>query len=474
MKSRMKILIPCLAVLLFASCTKDYLNDKPYTSVVLQDAIKTEGDLLVAVTGMYSVLRTTDLFGRTLPVKGDIMADNTFVITANSGRYITMNSFTSTAVGDAYALAVWQNAYIGIKYANSIIAAAPGITATANSKQYLGEAYAARALLYFELARNYGHPYTAAPNDLGVPLVLTFDQNLLPKRNTVKEVYTQVIADLEQAYSLMSVYRGTSYFSKYAARALEARVYQNMGDWANAKTTALDVVTSSGFALLPSASYVAYWGSPVAQTTTKNETLFEVESDYTSNNGFDQIGFIYLTLGGGYGDILANSDLYAAYSATDVRKSLMSTGTRSGQAGTAYFCNKYINAASATDKDDTKVVRLADVMLILAEAYYNTADPVNANLYLNKVATQRDPSFTGWTDAGAQILEDILVERRKELAFEGSRLWDLVRLQRSWTKTSNQSPLVTIAVTPTNTQLILPIPTNEINANPNIVQNPGY
>ena len=462
-----------LAAVVFGSCKKEYLDDKPYNSVLLVDAIKTESDLLGTDVGMYSSLRATDLYGRTLPVKGDIMADNTFVITSNSGRYTTLNAYTFTN-GDAYALAIWTNAYVSIKYANTIIAAAPNITNTANVNQYLGEAYAVRALMEFELVRNYSHPYTAAPTDPGIPLVLKYDQNAVPARGTVKDVYTQIIADLEKAYSLMTVYRGTAYFSKYAARALEARVYQTMGDWANAKTTALDVISNSGAVLLPSTTYVAYWGSPAVQTAaTKNETLFEVASDYTYNNGFDQIGFIYLTTGGGYGDILATSDLYNQYAATDVRRSLMSVGTRSGQLGTAYFCQKYINAANTTDKDDTKVLRLADVLLIAAEAYYNSSDITNANIYLNKVAQQRDPSFTGWADAGAQVLEDILVERRKELAFEGSRYWDLVRLQKSFTKVSNQSPLVTVAVTPANNALIFPIPLTEINVS-HIAQNPGY
>jgi hypothetical protein len=90
------------------------------------------------------------------------------------------------------------------------------------------------------------------------------------------------------------------------------------------------------------------------------------------------------------------------------------------------------------------------------------------------VAKQRDPSFAGWNDTGAQVLEDILIERRKELAFEGSRFWDLVRLGRSWTKVSNQSPASTVAVAPGNIALLFPIPIAERNANPNISQNPGY
>ena len=475
MKFKIKYIILFFSLAAFVGCKKSYLDRKPYNAVVLTDAIKNESDMSVALNGAYAGMRNTDLYGRTLPVKGDIMADNTFVTTSNSGRYISMNNYIFTTT-DAYASAVWPNAYIVVKNANNIInssiAASGG---SANINQYLGEAYAIRALMHFELVRNFSQPYTVDQNAPGIPIVTTYDQNSKPARSTVKDVYTQVISDLEKAYTLMTVYRGTGYFSKYAARALEARVYQNMGDWANAKTVSLDVVNNSGWVLLPSTTYVAYWSNPASQSaSSKNETFFEVVSDLLTNNGFDQIGFIYLTTGGGYGDILATPELFNLYSATDVRKNLVLAGTRSGQAGTAYLNQKYTNAAGSADKDDTKVIRLSDVILILAEAYYNTADPVNALLKLNQVAKQRDPSFAGYASAGTQILEDILTERRKELAFEGNRLWDLMRLQRSWTKIKNQNPLATVDVAPGNTNLLFPIPQTEMDANPNMTQNPGY
>ena len=106
MKSIIKINTVLLAaVLLASSCSKSFLDDKPTTSVLLSDAIKSEADLLVAATGMYSSLRATDLYGRTLPVKGDLMADNTFVITSNSGRYTTLNQYIFIN-NDAYALGI--------------------------------------------------------------------------------------------------------------------------------------------------------------------------------------------------------------------------------------------------------------------------------------------------------------------------------------------------------------------------------
>jgi starch-binding outer membrane protein, SusD/RagB family len=503
MRHKINLFALLTLAMFFSSCKKDYLTRDPYNAVALGSAITSEADLSVALNGVYGGLRATDLFGRTLPLKGDLMADNTFVTTSNSNRYITVNNFTTT-VADAYAAAIWSNSYVVIKNANNMIKASAGLGNTVNVNQYAGEAYAIRALMYFELVRNYAHPYTASPTDPGVPIVpdnLVFDPTITdvkPARSTVKDVYTQVIADLEKAYSLMTLYRGSGYFSKYAARALEARVYQNMGDWPNAKTMALDVINNSGWVMLSSTAYVnpsgvlggtsaasalntyspgGYWASAAVQTSTKNETFFEVASDLLSNNGFDQIGFIYLQVGGGYGDILATDGLYNLYSATDVRRGLIPRAPaayRSGQAGNINLCYKYPNPANGADRDETKILRLSDIILIAAEAYYNTSDETNAKIKLNQVALQRDPSFSGYTSTGAALLDDILTERRKELAFEGSRLWDLIRLQKSWTKIRNQSPLTTVAVTPANTQLIFAIPQSERDANPNVAQNPGY
>jgi starch-binding outer membrane protein, SusD/RagB family len=496
MKSKIKYsVIIVLAGLTFTSCKKSFLDKAPYTANNLSTAVANENDMKVANSGMYSALRAVDVYGRSVPVKGDLMADNTYVTTSNSGRYTTLNNFGFNNA-DTYAAGLWSGAYIAIKYANTIINAT-GITANANVTQYQGEAYAVRALMHFELVRNFATPYTVDKTKPGVPIVTVFNQDALPARNTVQDVYTQIIADLEKAYSLMTQYRGTAYFSKYAARALEARVYQNMGDWVNAKTTALDVINNSGWALLSGLNYVnpsgalgtsggsttntyspgGYWANPAVQTSTKNETLFEVASDLTSNNGFDQIGFIYLQVGGGYGDLLATDDLYNLYSATDVRKGLIPrapAGYRSGQAGNTNLCYKYPNPANGAEKDDSKIVRLSDIILIAAEAYYNASDYTNANLYLNMVLTKRDLSPVLYANTGAQVLTDILNERRKELAFEGSRLWDLLRLQMSWTKTKNLNPLTTVAVAPGNTALLYPIPVTELNANPNMVQNPGY
>src|SRR5450759_4336728 len=97
-------------VIFFISCKKSYLTRDPYTAVPLGSAIQSESDLSVGLNGVYASLRAVDLFGRSLPVKGDLMADNAYVTTSNSNRYITVNNFTMTSA-DAYAAAIWSGGY---------------------------------------------------------------------------------------------------------------------------------------------------------------------------------------------------------------------------------------------------------------------------------------------------------------------------------------------------------------------------
>lgn len=476
------------SAMMLASCSKQFLDQKPYDSVALTDAIKNDADMNAALNGLYGSLRTQDLYALSLVLKGDLMSDNCFLTTANSGRYLSYNQYNMVNT-DGYANNIWRDAYAAIKNANLIINA--NIAAGDNVSQMQAEAYAVRALMHFELVRNYATPYTVDPNKPGIPIVTSFDQNALPARSTVKDVYTQVVADLTKAAGMIKYTINnsmtfnstgytrtinTSFISKYAISALLARVYQNMGDWTNAKTAALDVVNNGGFTLTASNGLSAYWANANPRTD-KVETIFEVTSDANNNTGGLRLGGLYLPApapyNGAYGDVLANASLYNLYSATDVRRNLITVGTRAGQVGPAYICRKY--TSNTTDYDDTKVLRYADVLLILAEAYYNLGDISNANLTLNKVATQRDPSFAGYANTGTQVLEDILTERRKELAFEGSRLWDLVRLQRSFTKIQDEdAPQNNMTITPSNNRLVFPIPFNEISVNTNIAQNPGY
>src|SRR5579864_2591257 len=109
-----------LTALLVSSCSKSFRTQVPFDGVPAGTAITDEVSMYTAVLGMYSSLRATDFYGRTYAVKGDLMSDDCFLSSANSGRYLGFNQYDMDKT-NAYPSAIWQNAYAAIKNANLII-----------------------------------------------------------------------------------------------------------------------------------------------------------------------------------------------------------------------------------------------------------------------------------------------------------------------------------------------------------------
>lgn len=462
-----------MVIVSMTSCKKSFIELDSPTSLTPEQALATEADLQVALRGAYAGLRTgvagfaADVYGRTLPILGDIMADNAYQSALNTNRYTFYNDYSDTkgaTSGDGNAQGLWAGSYTVILRANNIINSP--IAASANVSQYKGEAYAIRALAYFNLVRFFARPYSDNPAGLGVPIITKYDPDLKPARNTVAEVYTLMIADLAQAYTLMTKYTNSSQFSKYAAKGLQAKIYLNMGDKTNAKTAALDVINNSGFTTLTASNHASYW-TGVGPKTDKLETLMEVSSDATANLAFDELSYIY-SQQGNYGDILASDDLYAMFEASDVRKALYATGTRAGVP--AVFVNKY--PTFNPDPSDKKVLRMSEMYLIAAEASL-PANEADALTYVNAITSKRGASPI--VSTGTQLFEDIINERRKELAFEGDRYHDLQRLKRAIERSANY-PASSRNIPYNVFRRLLPIPLVETDANPTIKpqQNPGY
>jgi hypothetical protein len=456
--------------LLFAGCSKSFTTQTPSDSVPLDAALNTISDLTSALNGAYSDLRAVALYGRDFLVLGDLQADNTYVEVKNSGRYIPQYNYSVT-VGDGVVGEMWSTAYNGILRANQIINSK--VTASGASA-IIAQAYAIRALLYFKLVNIYAKPYTDDPSALGVPIILTYNPYLLPTRNTIKEVYTQIVSDLQAAFTNAPDYVNSVHLSKYAIEGLLARVYLYMGDNADAETAAADVISNSGFTLVTPSTFNAFWANPAIQSN-QVEVMFEVDADAINSNGYDDVAGIYIN---GYQDLYASSQLYNLYSATDVRKSILLPGTTKSGAP-AYLVNKFPNALNA-DRDNLKVIRLAEVYLIAAEAAL-PGNEATALTYLNALVAQRDPGFV-YASTGTQLLDDIVNERRKELAFEGDRFYDLNRLKWPINRVANPGAIpagqgnVNLTIPYPDTRRVAPIPQAEIQANANIAsqQNPGY
>jgi hypothetical protein len=465
------LFVLALMALALGSCKKSFLDLRPYTSVSSDVAITNESDMQAALNGAYGNMNSPNLYGRSTPLFGDLVSDNVYISTINSNRYLDFFQINYT-VTDANGQGIWQSAYSTILRANNVINSS--LQGNENVDQLRGEALAIRSLMYFELVKFFAKPYTVDPNSLGVPLILAYDPTLKPQRNTVQEVYAQIEKDLTDAANLMTQDKSSGFFTKWAAKALLARMYQFKGEWDKALTTAEDVINNSGYSLLQLNDVLSFWQNNTDRSD-KLEVLFEVVFDATNNIGNSSLPYFYDQ--NGYGDALASESLYDLYSNTDVRKDLFIVGSPVRGAD-AKVVNKFPNTGAA-DKDEMKVIRMSEIYFIAAEAAYHNNDETTALTYLNDVATERDPGFAGYSSSGQALLDDILLERRKELAFEGHRYWDLARNNLAVARidlATNYPGNVPLVLETSNFRRILPIPQGELDANPNIreQQNPGY
>ncbi|MBS1663979.1 MAG: RagB/SusD family nutrient uptake outer membrane protein [Bacteroidetes bacterium] len=467
-----KLLIGSIATLfLVSSCSKKFITKTPADQLPIDQALTDVNLMQTALYGAYSEMRALGVFGRDLPVIGDLQADNTYLEVKNSGRYLPQYNYSVT-VNDATVLEVWQQNYAAILRANQIVdAKVTGADADAIKAQALG----LRAICYFNLVKYFAKPYTDDPNAPGVPIVLHYDPKGQPSRNKVSEVYTQIVADLKAAMPIAPAYKSSVILSKYAIEGLLARAYLYMGDNANALTSATDVINNSGFTLVTPAGFDGFWANG-ASRTDKVETLFEIDADVLNNNQFDDLGAIYAN---GYQDIYASSQLYNLYSATDVRKDLLIPDVNKSNVA-AILVNKYPNATNP-DRDNLKVIRLSEVYLIAAEAA-TASNETTARQYLNALVAQRDASAVPYASTGAQLKTDIVTERRKELAFEGDRFFDLNRLKLPIARVANAGSIpagagnVNLNIPYPDNRRLAPIPQSEIRSNPTLAtqQNPGY
>jgi tetratricopeptide (TPR) repeat protein len=502
----LKLSLIALVVTSFSAC-RDALVIDPRQSIDAATALNTKDGINAAVVSVYSRFKSVRLYGRDLIAIPEALADNGFA-TNKSGRLLpeANNVFRAHFTGTH-----WSACYNGINQANLILEAiptstAPGVTA-ADKASWTAQLQFLRALYYFDLVKVYSYmPGTTVPaqDKGGIPIVLKGISTSagaierLPSRAPIADVYAQVIADLVAAEAVLATSTNANFANKAAAQALLSRVYLYMKDYAKAKEWADKCITLVGPSRLSNAgSYVAQW-----RNSTHQETLFQFTlASNAENNGVNeslQTSFTTLTAPGGallatggFGDLVPTISLMNALGITltggntttnfglnasiasrssDVRNLLYEPGT-TGRGNSKVECTKYIGKNGFINLDNLPVIRIAEVYLTRAEAMTTPGSPVfnetAALADLNTIATNR--GLTAFTLSGSALYEEILNQRRLELAFEGHRFFDLKRLGRDLVKAPHY---LTVAFT--DIRILAPLPTSEIDGNKNMVQNAGY
>ncbi len=459
----------------FNSCNDVDINSLPTDFVSAEESIQDLNSATAASNGLYDLLYRRDYYGREMIVTPEVAADNILVSPTNSGRYLRQYQY-SILPTDAAVEDTWGNLYKNINSANSILAFSSSVSdaTSAELNEIMGHSYAIRGMAHFDLVRTYAFPYTTtdasiapgadgAGGHLGVPLLLSYGQARFAVRETVNTVYNQVISDLETAMSLLpaTAYDTRSKFNKTAVQALLSRVYLYKGDYPSAYTAANSVIQGNTVSLGTNATYMSNWDGVMEE-----DILLQLPAFADDNNGFDALASIYINEGdagnGGYGDLLPTADVISLYSATDVRSNWFRV--EDGQTYNFKFPLSWTNAIP--------LIRLSEVYLNLAEAAANGGGSITEGRNaLNAIITRADPSASESTSSGAALLSEIMLERRKELAFEGHRLYDLVRWEQTIVRTDVSSPSTISTITYPDHRLIWPLPQTEIDANDSINEN---
>lgn len=447
------------------SCSESFLELTPQQSVSDLEALTNLEDLNSSITGVYDEISGTYYYGRTMFMIPDVLADDV----KQNAQANRLKDYAEhiQRVSDADATNLWTGMYQGINAANNIINSNVEVVpaSQADKNHIIGEAHALRGQIYFDMVRLFAnhYTYTADASHLGVPLVLDFDPTRKPERNTVKEVYDQIILDMTTAISLMKTTSrsgNSNTLSSTSVKALLSRVYLYKEDWANAEARATEVI-GSGFSLVSNANYLNLWN-----TDNSPESIFEISMTETDNVS----GLAALYLPSGFGDYLPSNDVVSLFVVGDARLSNFEVDPLLFNEFVPYRMIKYPNISGY---DNVKVMRLAEIYLIRAEARAFIGSNISgAQEDLDRVRQRGLPSAPNVTATGQALNDEIMLERRLELCFEGQRLWDLMRKKEDIVRTQCTAQICLIPYgDDTN---ILPIPQIETDVNPNITPNPGY
>jgi hypothetical protein len=431
-------------VVSLAGCNS-MLDQDPVDKLPDTDAITNAQGARAALAGAYNALESFKYYGEEFVELGDLPADNADNTgTSQSYDDADANQFRAD---NGTAQSIWEGIYDAINRANVILDRVPAVTDLDDTEknEILGEAHFLRALHYHNLVKLYGD----------VPIRLTPVRDLNEAggavRSPVADVYTQILADLGEAGTLITATEPTTQATLDAVAALTARVQLYRQDYAAAVAAADAVIPNHSLA-------PAYADLFDAEGQDTPEDIFKVT--FTAVQ-FNWLGFDYITetLDGGGGVLAPSQSLIDAYDPADERLARNITlDEDDAPSGTKW--------ATTAGAEDLHVIRLAEVLLIKAEALARQNDLSGAVDAYNPLRERAglDPHVLG-ADVTSQdeVLTAIDTERRLELAFEGDRWPDLVRTGRA----------VAVLGIP-ESQTLFPIPQAERDVAPGLSQNPGY
>ncbi|MDV7188468.1 RagB/SusD family nutrient uptake outer membrane protein [Lutibacter sp. TH_r2] len=486
-----KIVVVLITTFICFSC-EDYLDLAPISEETSDNAYNSASQIEAALTGAYESFQSSDYYIWDNVLFQDVRSDNYYAGGDNPEIFsideLTVSPTNSKVYGS------WSNLYNAIAKANTVLDKVDGVTdvklTEERKEQIKGEAYFLRAYHYYNLVKLYG----------GIPLVLESVKSANPEdvnipKSTEEDVYTQIIVDLQEAISLLPDTYGND----------------NSVNKARATSGAANALAAKACLQKPNPDYsLALMFIQEVEASTANYTLIAYEELFDGNhyNNDESIMEIQF-LGGDEGNwgpqlllppsisgdswrkfVTPSHNLIDAFDAEgdDVRKNV-SVLFESVQWVDEYWGNeigssipfayKWKNASGWASSDRQYILRYGDIVLLKAEALNESGQLDLAVAEVNKIRIRASlPELTNEQKSSKEVLRiSILKERRLELAQEAQRWDDLVRynLAVSTMNSLNEVDLRTgssVNYNMTEAKILLPIPQQELDRNPALVQNP--
>lgn len=469
-----------ITLLVFSSC-KDYLDFPPENSIPAEGFFETKEHAEQSVNSIYAHMRTWPMVSFAYIIMQEITSDNAVKGSAVGDASFINDYDNFTFTPNQFVLKdYWAGRYTGINLANQSISNIPKITMNESLKtRLIGEAKFLRALLYFDLVRAFGDVPT--PTAVPVGPEINF-------RTPKAQVYEQIETDLLDAISTLpdtydAANKGRA--SSGAAKGLLAKVYLYMERYGDASRLASEVIGSGTYRLEDN-----FYNVFRVPAENGPESLFEIQAQQIDGNwgvSFSQHSEVQSVRGQwGWGFNIPTDDLAQAFDAAgdNVRKAatilyvgdvtpdgdvIAGVPSLDGITGTPRYNGKaYYPPAQQVygpfgSGQNIRVLRYAEILLIQAEALIRDGNASAAAEPLNAVRSR-----VNLPPINSPSLDDVLNERRLELAFEGDRFFDLVRTGKAATVLASKG-----FTSGKNEVFAIPQELIDLSEN-NLTQNPGY
>jgi hypothetical protein len=439
----------------FSSCKKFVEVKLPPTQAAAEQVFSNDQTATSTIAGLYSSLVLTGLSFTNggMSIYPGLSADEIYNTSPNDDDVFRTNNIpatNSTVIGSRF----WNRAYIIVYQSNAIIGALTNATTLtpAVQQQLTGEALTIRALCYFYLINLFGD----------VPLITDTDyrENAIQGRTAKARVYEQLVEDLEKAMALLpATYTSTARarINKWAAGALLARIYLYTSELAKAESIATAIINSGTYSLVTNLNNVFL--------SSSNETIWQLVRE--TGNTVEGSMFVPASTTTKPAYAITNG-LLNAFEPSDLRKeNWVKANVVNNE--TFYYPYKYKVRTNTPITEYLVVFRLAEQWLIRAEA----------NARQNKLQSALDDlniirKRAGLPDANANTKDELLLaiegERQKEFFAEwGHRWFDLKRTERA---NAILAPIKAPNWQPTD--VLYPLPFQEIQRNTALIQNEGY